>query len=190
MKPPMAAEHLHPRLSVTIGDLARECVMSHNISLNYGGVTPSMAVFGVIPRPFYQDDSSGITSLTGGLQTDVTPFEKALRIRQLALSTAQREPTGQELNSSTLASWFLESPGLISIERPRVTLDGAAQLNSSRSTRTRAPPSSVTKVGHTWFLYGTSDLTRPEFSWQSLEHRRPASLNCRSLPNNSRHTRQ
>ena len=49
-----------------------------------------MAVFGVIPRPFYQDDSTGVTSVTGALQTDVTPFEKALRIRQMSISTVQR----------------------------------------------------------------------------------------------------
>ena len=77
-------------ISTSINDLARECVMSHNMSLNYGGVTPSMAVFGVIPRPFYQDDCSGVTAIAGALQTDVTPFEKALRIRQLALSTVQK----------------------------------------------------------------------------------------------------
>ena len=77
-------------IAIEVNDLARECAMSHNISLNYGGVTPSMAVFGVIPRPFYQDDGAGIMSVTGALQTDITPFEKALRVRQLALSTVQR----------------------------------------------------------------------------------------------------
>ncbi|CAE7589766.1 unnamed protein product, partial [Symbiodinium microadriaticum] len=49
-----------------------------------------MCVFGVIPRPFYQDDGSGITAVVGALQTDVTPFEKAIRIRQMALSMVQR----------------------------------------------------------------------------------------------------
>ena len=37
-------------IQISVGDLARECSMSHNMSLNYGGVTPSMAVFGVIPQ--------------------------------------------------------------------------------------------------------------------------------------------
>ena len=38
-------------IQISVNDLARESVMSHNLSLNYGGATPSMAVFGVIPRP-------------------------------------------------------------------------------------------------------------------------------------------
>ncbi|CAE7220811.1 unnamed protein product, partial [Symbiodinium sp. CCMP2456] len=70
-------------------ELARECAMSHNMSLNYGGATPSMAVFGVLPRPFYQEDGNSIMALSGALQTDVTPFERALRIRQTALSMVQ-----------------------------------------------------------------------------------------------------
>ena len=54
---------------ITVGDLvAKEAAMSHNISLNYGGATPSMCVFGVIPRPFYQTDESGVTAITGALQ--------------------------------------------------------------------------------------------------------------------------
>ncbi|CAE7404059.1 unnamed protein product, partial [Symbiodinium necroappetens] len=53
-------------ISNSINDLARECVMSHN------------------------NDCSGVTAIAGALQTDVTPFEKALRIRQLALSTVQK----------------------------------------------------------------------------------------------------
>ncbi|CAE7420861.1 RE2 [Symbiodinium natans] len=71
-------------------DLAREAAMAHNQSLNYGGATPSMAVFGVLPRPFYQEDSETITAVAGALQTDVTPFEKALRIRQLAMSMVHK----------------------------------------------------------------------------------------------------
>ncbi|CAE7557756.1 RE2, partial [Symbiodinium sp. CCMP2456] len=77
-------------IAITIGDLAKEAAMAHNISLNYGGATPSMCVFGVIPRPFYQDDSAGISTVVGTLQTDVTPFEKAIRVRQMALSMVQR----------------------------------------------------------------------------------------------------
>ena len=72
----LEAELNRQGIAVSINELARECVMSHNISLNYGGVTPSMAVFGVIPRPFYQDDSTGVTSVTGALQTDVTPLRR------------------------------------------------------------------------------------------------------------------
>ena len=86
----LSAEMDRQGIVLSIDNLARESVMSHNMSLNYGGATPSMAVFGIIPRPFYQDDSTGITAVTGALQTDVTPFEKALRIRQMSLSMVQR----------------------------------------------------------------------------------------------------
>ena len=75
---------------LTPHELARESAMSQNQSLNYEGATPCMAVFGVLPRPFYQDDRSGITTAAGALQTDITPFERALRIRQLALSMVHR----------------------------------------------------------------------------------------------------
>ena len=86
----LAAELDRQGLRLTPGELAKESAMSHNQSLNYNGATPSMAVFGVLPRPFYQEDSSNITSVAGVLQTDITPFEKALRIRQLSLSMVQR----------------------------------------------------------------------------------------------------
>ena len=76
-------------IRLEIHDLARECAFAQNQSLNYNGYTPSMAVFGVLPRPFFQEDSEGITATAGALQTDLTPFEKALRIRQIALSMVQ-----------------------------------------------------------------------------------------------------
>ena len=71
-------------------ELARESAMAQNQSLNYDGATPSMAVFGVLPRPFYQEDSNNIVAVAGALQTDITPFERALRIRQMSLSTVQK----------------------------------------------------------------------------------------------------
>ena len=59
----LSAELDRQGLQTSVNDLARECAMSQNMSLNYGGVTPSMAVFGVIPRPFYQDDSAAVTAV-------------------------------------------------------------------------------------------------------------------------------
>ena len=73
-------------VAIEIDDLCREAATAQNSSLNYGGATPSMAVFGVLPRPYFQDDTDNITAITGALQTDVTPFERAIRVRQLALS--------------------------------------------------------------------------------------------------------
>ena len=71
-------------------DVAREAAMAHNQTINYGGVTPCMNVFGILPRGFYNPESPGILSVVGSLQTDVTTFERAVRIRQTALAqTAQ-----------------------------------------------------------------------------------------------------
>ena len=86
----LEAELDRANISIELGDLAAEAAMAQNCSLNYGGVTPCMGVFGVLPRPFYEDDSSGITATAGALQTDLTAFEKALRIRHLALSCVHR----------------------------------------------------------------------------------------------------
>ena len=86
-----------------------------------------MAVFGVIPRPFYQDDCSGVTAIAGALQTDVTPFEKALRIRQLALSTVQKAVAEDRIarakSDEKLSNWDLGElvPGVTRIDFHRET---------------------------------------------------------------------
>ena len=67
-------------------ELCQESCMAHNITLNYGGATPCMAVFGILPRGFYDPESAGVLSYTGAVETDVTPFERAIRIRQTALA--------------------------------------------------------------------------------------------------------
>ena len=86
----LSAELDRQGLRLSPGELAKESAMSHNQTLNYNGASPSMAVFGILPRPFYQEDGDNITAVAGALQTDITPFEKALRIRQLSLSMVQR----------------------------------------------------------------------------------------------------
>eukprot|EP00438_Fugacium_kawagutii_P029807 Skav231475 [mRNA] locus=scaffold1100:530653:539709:- [translate_table: standard] len=73
-----------------VNDIAMEAAMAHNSTLNYGGVTPAMAVFGVLPRGFYDDEASGIMASAGALQTDLTTFEKAVRIRQMSLAAVQQ----------------------------------------------------------------------------------------------------
>ena len=73
-------------IAIEIDDLCREAATAQNSSLNYGGATPAMCVFGILPRPYFQDDADHVTAITGALQTDVTPFERAIRVRQLALS--------------------------------------------------------------------------------------------------------
>lgn len=71
-------------------EIAMESAMAHNSTLNYGGVTPAMAVFGVLPRGFYDDESPGLMASAGALQTDLTTFEKAVRIRQMSLAAVQQ----------------------------------------------------------------------------------------------------
>ena len=53
-------------------ELGREAAMSQNITLSYGGVTPTMAVFGTLPRGFYDTESRGLLNSTGAMQTDLT----------------------------------------------------------------------------------------------------------------------
>ena len=87
----LSAELDRQGLRLSPGKLAKESAMSRNQTLNYTGASPSMAVFGILPYcPFYQEDGDNITAVAGALQTDITPFEKALRIRQLSLSMVQR----------------------------------------------------------------------------------------------------
>ena len=49
-----------------------------------------MAVFGVPPRDFYEHDNTGILAVTGALQTDLSTFERAMRIRQTSLAQVQQ----------------------------------------------------------------------------------------------------
>ena len=86
----LRAELQRQGLDPTKEELAQESAMAHNITLNYKGVTPSMAVFGTLPRGFYEVESDAILNSTGALQTDITVFERAIRIRQTALAQAQQ----------------------------------------------------------------------------------------------------
>ena len=86
----LRAELQRQGLDPSMEELAQESAMAHNITLNYKGVTPSMAVFGTLPRGFYEVESDAILNSTGALQTDITVFERAIRIRRTALAQAQQ----------------------------------------------------------------------------------------------------
>ena len=86
----LRAELQRQGLDPSMEELAQESAMAHNITLNYKGVTPSMAVFGTLPRGFYEVESDAILNSTGALQTDITVFERAVRIRQTALAQPQQ----------------------------------------------------------------------------------------------------
>ena len=112
--------------------------MAHNSTLNYGGVTPAMAVFGILPRGFYDDEAAGLLASAGALQTDLTTFEKALRIRQMSLyqqfskplwRTEQHEPIAREHIDLTFPVWCQELQKLSFIVRSKVTLVGVVLQN-------------------------------------------------------------
>eukprot|EP00435_Cladocopium_sp_Y103_P043141 s692_g12.t1 len=71
-------------------EIGRESAMAQNLTLSYKGVTPAMSVFGVLPRGFYEVESEGVLSYEGATQTDISVFERAMRIRQTALAQAQQ----------------------------------------------------------------------------------------------------
>ena len=82
----LQAEMTRQGITLEDSEISGEAAMAHNLTLNYGGVTPAMCVFGTLPRGFYESDGRGIMSTTGALQTDLSTFERAPRIRQAALA--------------------------------------------------------------------------------------------------------
>ena len=86
----LRAELQRQGLQPTEAELGQEAAMAQNLTLSYGGVTPSMAVYGTLPREFYNPDSEHIMNTDGALETDLTVFERALRIRQTSLAQAQQ----------------------------------------------------------------------------------------------------
>ena len=49
-----------------------------------------MAVFGVIPRSFYEFETANLTAVNGAADRDLTVFETAMRLRQIALNAVQQ----------------------------------------------------------------------------------------------------
>ena len=86
----LASELNRQGLTVEVDELAREAAMAQNLSLNFGGVTPAMSVLGVLPRPFFDVASENVMVDAGALQTDLSQFERALRIRQTSMACIQQ----------------------------------------------------------------------------------------------------
>ena len=87
----LRAELHRQGLQPTHEELGQESAMAHNLTLSYGGVTPSMIVFGTLPHELYHPESEGVMSITGATQrSGLTVFERALRIRQTALAQAHQ----------------------------------------------------------------------------------------------------
>ena len=68
-------------------ELASEAAMSHNLTLNIGGYSPAMMVFGILPRGYL--DHEEVPLSTASAEMDQSPFERAVRLRQIALQAAQ-----------------------------------------------------------------------------------------------------
>ena len=79
------------RLDVNAADIiAAEAGFAQNATINIGGYTPHMMFTGTMPMPFYDIDAPGIQAITGANQTSHSVFEKALRLRQIALTSASQ----------------------------------------------------------------------------------------------------
>lgn len=86
----MKAECDRQGLVIEDNDIAMEASMSHNLCLTYGGYTPCMAVFGVLPRSLYEFEAETVTAIQGALDKDLSVFGTAMRLRQIALVAVQQ----------------------------------------------------------------------------------------------------
>ena len=84
----MRSECERQGMEVNLNDLAAEAAMAQNLTINVGGYTPHMAVTGTLPYPFFDIDSAGIMAVAGAAQDNLSVFERALRLRQLAMTAA------------------------------------------------------------------------------------------------------
>ena len=86
----MKAEMDRQGLLCEDNDVAMEAAMSHNLCLTYGGYTPAMAVFGVLPRAMFEFEAETLTAVNGSMDRDVSIFESALRLRSIAMAAIQQ----------------------------------------------------------------------------------------------------
>ena len=69
-------------------ELAAEAAMAQNLTISYGGYSPTTMVFGVLPRG-YLDPEGEIYGDEGQLNPTESTFERSLRLRQIALQASQ-----------------------------------------------------------------------------------------------------
>lgn len=82
------AEAARYNITVEPEELAAEAAMSQNMTLNVGGgYTPSMCVFGVLPRGYLDPEETPLSA--GEVGHELSTFERAARLRQIALQCAQ-----------------------------------------------------------------------------------------------------
>ena len=123
------AEAERAGIDVSTADIAAEAGFSQNASVNIGGVTPHMMVTGSMPFPFYDIDAAGIQPVSGSNMTRPTIFENALRLRQIALSSAAQAITENRIlraghtRPQRLPTESMQ-PGVTEIEFHREDADG------------------------------------------------------------------
>ena len=81
------AEALRYGIEVEGEELIAEACMAQNTTVSYGGYTPSMAVFGILPRGYMDPEEVPLGADTEAISA--APFERAARLRQIALQAAQ-----------------------------------------------------------------------------------------------------
>ena len=84
----LRAEAERQGLEVDYSDLGAEASFAQNATINTGGYTPHMAVIGTLPMPYYDIDAPGIQAVSGSGHVNPSIYERALRLRQLALTSA------------------------------------------------------------------------------------------------------
>ena len=86
----LRAESERQGLEVTLSDLAAEASFAQNATLNIGGYSPHMMVIGTLPMPFYDLEAPGIQAITGAGHANPSIYERALRLRQMAITAASQ----------------------------------------------------------------------------------------------------
>eukprot|EP00439_Symbiodinium_sp_Y106_P004476 s9466_g1.t1 len=84
----LRAEAERQGMEINLADLAAEASFAQNATLNIGGYSPHMMVIGTLPMPFYDFEAPGIQAITGAGHANPSVYERALRLRQMAITAA------------------------------------------------------------------------------------------------------
>ena len=86
----LRAEAERQGLDINLADLAAEASFAQNATINIGGYSPHMMVIGTLPMPFYDFEAPGIQAITGAGHANPSVYERALRLRQMAITAASQ----------------------------------------------------------------------------------------------------
>ena len=120
-----------------------------------------MAVFGVIPRSFYEFETANLTAVNGAADRDLTVFETAMRLRQIALNAVQ-----QAIQEDRLARASHTRPHQLDLSQ---LVPGTTTVDLHRDGTWRGPAvllevdqseGTATRASHTWYPSGSSGHRR------------------------------